>query len=761
MPETGEPTGIHSCYMSRARGSFKKMRRVFRGLQDEGLPQLASSMLCWRQFHLSGACNVAPMRNTPQGLRILWTIGGLAAALTLFAAYHQLIGWRTGAAPGLAEQLALVGILVAGSTLLASAAVCRSYQRKLLDLSERVAQLKDEPRAHRLDPLPGDFAPLVNQLEGLCARYHDALADRLAQTVNLQAPQTTEQPEDSALDAILDLADAEAGRSHSGVQRTLGVPVRAQQEMIGRLDPSFHWMTATPVLQAFLGLSEDELGGRSFFELLHPEDAGDVARAFERILSRGEGHNITFRVVTAPGKEYHLQMDALARYRDDASPLHLRCHFLDITQKVRTQQELRQRTDQLSQANDRLQQINRDLERLKESYRDLYHQAPVMYFSLDPQGRFAAYNETLVRSLGYQPADLYAQPYAALLAGEARERFLQQPEAYQQAGEIETRWHNKDGQVIDVWIRTVPVLDGKGRFVRSRSAALDMTERIRLRNALRSQTEELQLANEELRRINRELDDFTYVVSHDLKEPLRTVQVFGTFLAQDCAAQLSAQGQEYIAHMVQASRRLGLLIDDLLTLSRAGRILNTPHVFDLNVTVARISADLAGLIQHKGATVRTEGSLPLVSGDPPRVAQLLTNLVSNALKYNTNPHPEVVIGVAADPPPALVPAGGLEQVVIFVRDNGIGIDPQYHRQIFGIFRRLHLPEEYEGTGAGLAICKKIVEAHGGRIWVESEPGKGATFFFTLTRPRPRTQDRAPVTALRPEDRTVEVAATDA
>src|SRR5262249_14143575 len=147
------------------------------------------------------------------------------------------------------------------------------------------------------------------------------------------------------------------------------------------------------------------------------------------------------------------------------------------------------------------------------------------------------------------------------------------------------RWVKKDGSAIDVWVRTAPILDEQGRFVRSRSAAQDVTERNRLANAVRAKADELQLANERLRRINQELEEFTYVVSHDLKEPLRTLEAFSTFLQQDYGQALGGEGAEYIGHLVAASRRLGLLIDDLLALSRAGKVINTPAAFDLGEAV--------------------------------------------------------------------------------------------------------------------------------------------------------------------------------
>ncbi|MBU6174641.1 MAG: hypothetical protein KGQ60_12605, partial [Planctomycetes bacterium] len=146
------------------------------------------------------------------------------------------------------------------------------------------------------------------------------------------------------------------------------------------------------------------------------------------------------------------------------------------------------------------------------------------------------------------------------------------------------------------------------------------------------------------------------------------------------------------------------------------------RLFDWYAVIETVQLDLQDLISRKGAVVRIEGEMAPCMGDPERITQLLQNLVSNALRYNLGSAPEVVIGSIRK---------NATETTIFVRDNGIGIDPQHHQQIFRMFRRLHRREEIEGTGAGLAICKRIVEAHGGRIWVESQLGRGSTFFFTL------------------------------
>lgn len=539
---------------------------------------------------------------------------------------------------------------------------------------------------------------------------------------------------------------------------------RRRRALRARLTPELRWLALTPALHKALGHKAERLHGKSFLLVVHPEDIALVDAAFQgalagntmrtgviRLLSpRPEAPRVPARKqpfsdtaampTVAPSQVRHVRLCVRPHFDARGIVSELRCAFVDRSLLANAELALGRCQAELSQARRRLQRLSQDLDRLKESYRDLYHNAPVMYFSLDVEGRLVTFNDTLVRTLGYQRDELTGRSYHDLLAPQVRPTRDQRVRGTGKGAhggavhdeEVETLWRTKSGADLDIWIRSVPVLDERGHFVRSRSAALDLTERNRLAHELRTRGDELERTNSRLRLINAELEDFTHVVSHDLKEPLRTLQAYSNILAEDFSGQLGPDGFQYINHLIQASRRLGNLIDDLLALGQAGRIKGAKQVFNLIEVVATVRNDLVGLIQRKEATVLTEGSLPTVTGDQHRITQLLTNLVTNGLKYNNHVAPQVVIGHSGD-----IPAPGAPDdidpthAVISVRDNGIGIDAPFHGRIFGIFQRLHQAGEYEGTGAGLAICKKIVEAHGGRLWVDSKLGEGATFYFTL------------------------------
>ena len=216
-------------------------------------------------------------------------------------------------------------------------------------------------------------------------------------------------------------------------------------------------------------------------------------------------------------------------------------------------------------------------------------------------------------------------------------------------------------------------------------------------------------------------DDFACVASHDLKQPLQGLRAYCEIFQEDYGPELDGEGRRRLDAMMSLCDRLDGMVNTMLTYYRAGQSSAGQDKIDLNSVVRRTLESLHSVIDKRGASVWVVGCLPEVKGNSTLIGMLLGNLISNGLKFNQSERPLVEIGCTTDDPPAL-----------YVRDNGIGIDAEHHSEIFTIFRRLNDGSRYEGTGAGLTIVRKIVESHGGRIWLESAPGAGSTFYFTLS-----------------------------
>ena len=277
----------------------------------------------------------------------------------------------------------------------------------------------------------------------------------------------------------------------------------------------------------------------------------------------------------------------------------------------------------------------------------------------------------------------------------------------------EDSWILADGS--QQWLRWAisPWIDDHGKVGGIILSAIDITDRKRAEKALRH-------TMEDLKRSNIELEQFAYVASHDLQEPLRALTGMVQLLQRRYQGQLDARADEYIAHTVDAARRMQTLINDLLSYSRVGTRGRAFEMIDMHVVLQSTLANLSVLIQENAAVI-THDPLPTVRVDAMQLGQIFQNLIGNAIKFRSDEPPIIHIGAERLP----------DSWRFSVRDNGIGIDPQYFERIFAVFQRLHTRREYPGTGIGLAICKKIVERHGGTIGVESQPGRGSTFYFTI------------------------------
>ena len=346
-----------------------------------------------------------------------------------------------------------------------------------------------------------------------------------------------------------------------------------------------------------------------------------------------------------------------------------------------------------------------------EEIKGLYNNAPCGYHSVDGEGLIIEINKTWLEWLGYKREELINKmSFTELFTPASRQLYIENFPVLKSRGfvkNIEFEIICKDGSSLFIILNSIAINDENGNFVKSRSTVFNITDR--------------RLAEEKVIAANKELEAFTYSVSHDLRAPLRSIDGYSKILQEDYASTLDHEANRLLQIIRKNAHRMGHLIDDLLDFSRLGRKELNRTVVDMNTLVENISQELAGHETNRKIEF-TVKPLTEVVGDVSMMRQVWINLISNALKYSRKQEiSKIEVGCKYEN----------NQVIYYIQDNGVGFDMKYSDKLFGVFQRLHKMEEFDGTGVGLALVHRIVSRHGGKIWAEAYVNQGATFFFFI------------------------------
>lgn len=465
--------------------------------------------------------------------------------------------------------------------------------------------------------------------------------------------------------------------------------------------------------ERFFGYSRDELLGQSV-ELLVPERFRGEHPAFRNEFfihpetrSMGVGRELFGR--RKDGSEFPVEIGLNPIQTEEA--LFVLSAIVDITERKRTEVELR-----ASEERFRL---------LVDGVRDY------SIIMLDPYGIVVSWNAGAQRITGYRADEIVGRHFGCFYPEEDVRSGAADRELLIAAGEgrfeVEGWRVRKDGSRFWANVIITPVRDAAGRLRGYSKITRDVSERRQAQDEIQKLNEELEQRVAErtaqLAAANKELEAFSYSVSHDLRAPLRAIDGFSRILLQDYLAALPLEGQEYLRDVRTSTQQMGALVDDLLAFSRLGRHPISRRQFACDRLVRQCLEELRA--DQEGRNVEIDlRDLPTCSADPALLKQVWINLLSNALKYTSRRQTaQIEIGARPSDDPG--------QTTYYVKDNGVGFDMRYASKLFGVFQRLHRAEDYPGTGVGLAIVQRIVHRHGGRVWAESAPDRGATFYFSL------------------------------
>ncbi len=474
--------------------------------------------------------------------------------------------------------------------------------------------------------------------------------------------------------------------------RELNTAMQNAVEGISRLDIEGRYVNVNRAYAHKFGYEPEEMIGMEWKPILHPDDVEMLSLAYQEMLTLGKVE-VEARGVRKNGSFFYKQITMVKACDKKWIFNGYHCFMKDITERKLTE---------------------RALQESESKYRQIVELAEEGIWVIDSNARTTYVNHAMARMLGYTESEMFGESLFDFMDEEAKKLANDNIDRRKQGitERHEFRLKSKDGKDVWTYMSTSPVMDEKGNLLSCCALVYNITER------KDSEQQMLQLTTD-LKRSNQELEQFAYVASHDLQEPLRAVTSYTQLLAQRYQGNLDAKADKYINHIVDGASRMQQLINDLLAYSRLGTRAQEFQVADCNAAVAQSLCNLEIAIAETKAIITYE-SLPTVMADEFQLVQLFQNLIGNAIKFCQDVPIIHISAIIQD-----------NEWLFSVRDNGIGIDSEYADRIFVIFGRLHSRREYLGTGIGLAMCKRIVERHSGRIWVESQSGEGATFYFTI------------------------------
>jgi len=464
-------------------------------------------------------------------------------------------------------------------------------------------------------------------------------------------------------------------------------------EGISRLDIDGRYMKVNRAYAHKCGYEPEEMLGMKWPLTVHPSDVEMMISAYQEMLISGQVE-VEARGVRKNGSFFYKQLTMVKACDAQGIFNGHHCFMKDITERKLTETALQES---------------------EFKYRQIVELAEEGIWVIDSNALTTYVNHAMARMLGYSELEMFGRSMFDFMDEQQKPQALDNFERRKQGiGEQhEFKFKSKDGK--DIWtdMSTSPVMDSEGNLRSCCALVYNITAR------KEAEQQMLQLT-EDLKRSNEELEQFAYVASHDLQEPLRAITSYTQLLAQRYQGNLDDRADKYINYIVDGATRMQQLINDLLAYSRLGTRGQEFEPADCKAAVQQSLCNLQIAIAEKKAVITCD-AMPTVMADEFQLVQLFQNLIANSIKFCRQDIPLIHIAACR-----------LEsEWVLSVRDNGIGIDPEYADRIFIIFQRLHSRRQYSGTGIGLAMCKRIVERHGGRIWVESQEGKGATFYFTI------------------------------